>query len=251
MRTYPTGECAVEIRLDIERRKSAADKPYIQSVLYKTEDCAANVASALAEIELDGSYKDIDGAPVGRIRRECSCMQKKCGACAMLINGIPRLACGTRLGEFEKKGSVTIAPLRKFPPVADLIVDRSFVFETLKRMSVWAEGGITAPECTDDLAYEASRCLQCGCCLEVCPEFYAGEGAQFFGMSAAVPASRLLKQLSAEQSAVLAEEYRRHVYEGCGKSLACRKICPAGIDIERLLVSSNAAAIWKRLFRIK
>ena len=175
-------------------------------------------------------------------------MQKKCGACAMVIDGVPRLACGARLAEFEKKGYVRIEPLRKFPPVADLIVDRQPIFDALTKMKVWAESDISPHDDTDELAYEASRCLQCGCCLEVCPNFFAGEGARFFGMSAAVPASRLLEQLSSSDRREIAKAYRKGVYEGCGKLLACRGICPAGIDIERLLVNSNAAAVWKGLF---
>ena len=44
----------------------------------------------------------------------------------------------------------------------------------------------------------------------------------------------------------LMQQYRAGYYEGCGKSLACQDICPAGIPVEELLVRSNAAAIWRR-----
>ena len=239
----------MEIRIDILRRNSPSDKPYLQSVMYRYDNKAATAASALSEINSREGIKDINGAEVGRIRWECSCMQKKCGACAMVINGVPRLACGARLSEYEKNGYVRLEPLKKFPPVADLIVDRQAVFEALKKMKIWAETEVPPPESTDELAYEASRCLECGCCLEVCPNFFAGEGARFFGMAAAVPASRLIEQLLPSDRRELSEAYRRNVYEGCGRSLACRDICPAGIDIERLLVNSNSAAVWKGLFR--
>ena len=66
---------------------------------------------------------DIDGIPVGEIAWECSCLQKKCGACAMRINGVPRLACDTKIGDLKSK-TVTLEPLKKFPVVRDLIVDR-------------------------------------------------------------------------------------------------------------------------------
>ena len=99
------------------------------------------------------------------------------------------------------------------------------------------------------MGYEASRCLQCGCCLEVCPNFDP-EGT-FFGMAAAVPVTRLLAELPASQREELSRLYREHVFEGCGKSLACRNVCPAGIDIDRMLVNSNAAAVWKRFLKNK
>ena len=114
-------------------------------------------------------------------------------------------------------------------------------------MKVWFDAQTKADERVSDTAYEASRCLQCGCCLEVCPNFCVDES--FVGMSGAVPMSRLISALPKEQEKELYKTYRKRVFEGCGKSLACRNICPAGIDIDGLLVSSNAAAVWKRKAR--
>ena len=70
-------------------------------------------------------------------------------------------------------------------------------------------------------------------------------------MSAAAAASRLLEQLPPSERRELEKAYSRHFYSGCGKSLACRDICPAGIDTESLMVNSNAAAVWKFLGRRK
>lgn len=238
---------SIRIRLDILRRKNAAAEPYLQSFDLETDNDGATVAYALSEINSRPDIRDVNGETAEPIEWEHSCLQKKCGACAMVINGSPRLACGARLSEFSE--SVKIEPLRKFPVVADLLVDRSAVFEQLKRLELWANSELAPPKQTDELAYEASRCLQCGCCLEVCPNFYVG-GA-FMGMSSAVTASRLIEQLPPEERRALAKRYSKGFYSGCGKSLACRDICPAGIDIERLMVNSNAAALWKGLLRRK
>lgn len=56
----------------------------------------------------------------------------------MLINGLPRLACSTFLNML-KSSTVTLEPLSKFPLVRDLIVDRSFLFENLKKLNLWLE----------------------------------------------------------------------------------------------------------------
>ena len=85
--------------------------------------------------------------------------------------------------------------------------------------------------------------------LEVCPNCIPGE--TFAGMAGALPAARILAELPEEERKELAAAYRSRIYEGCGKSLACRNICPAGIDIDRLLASSNAAAVWRRPVRRK
>ena len=222
----------MKVTFEITRQKSASDKPYTQSVTLETQDTTA--AQALDIINAG----QLSGDPVSW---ECSCRQKKCGACAMLINGRPRLACDTKLSEFPK-GVIKLAPLKKFPVVRDLTVDRSVMFGNLQTLGSWLEGSAQHDE--NGISYDASRCLQCGCCLEVCPNFYAG--GNFFGAAALAPSSRLIAEAPEEEKKRLYSAYSGHYYNGCGKSLACRDVCPAGIDTERLMVNSNAAAVWKR-----
>ena len=229
--------------IEILRQKNPDSAPYRQTLSYTTDDKEMTVATLLKTLNADPDLSDIDGEPVRRIEWECSCLQKKCGACAMRINGKPRLACDTKLGEF-KDGKVTLEPFKKFPVVADLIVDRSVMFRNLKNIGLWLEKEARHPKKGEDVAYEASRCLQCGCCLEVCPNFFAG--GSFTGMASAIPFSRLLAELPVSQRKEAAKLYTGRFYNGCGKSLACRNICPAGIDVDDLLVNSNAIAVWKR-----
>ena len=222
----------MNIEFEITRRKSAADAPYISSIRLEADE-HMTVAQAL----------DIINDP---IRWECSCKQKKCGACAMLINGKPRLACDTELS-VNIRGRIRLAPLGKFPAVCDLVVDRSVMYGNLRQLGAWLEND--AQGISSDTSYDASRCLQCGCCLEICPNFYSG--GEFFGTAALVPASRLIEVSDAEDRSRTGGAYEKHIYKGCGKSLACRDVCPAGIDIDSLLVRSNAAAVWKRKPRKK
>ena len=160
----------------------------------------------------------------------------------MLINGRPRLACDAKLSEYGE--AVSLAPLKKFPQVADLIVDRQPIFDNLRQIELWLGEKAQPDEKRTQLIHEASRCLQCGCCLEVCPNFYPG--GDFKGMAAAVPLSRLISAVSDTEKKRIFAEYEKYFYAGCGKSLSCKDICPAGIDTEYLMVNSNAAAVWKR-----
>ena len=162
----------------------------------------------------------------------------------MIINGSPRLACDTKL--YGNK-TIRIEPLRKFPIVADLMVNRDIIFDDLRQMKVWAEKELIAADKKNDLMYEASRCLQCGCCLEICPNFVSG--GKFFGMSAMVSSSRLLTGLDKHTATDLRKQFEKRITDGCGKSFACRNICPARIDIERLMARSNAAFLWSHFFR--
>ena len=54
-----------------------------------------------------------------------------CGSCAMRINGKARMACSALVDNLEQP--IRIEPLSKFPLVRDLQVDRSVLFENLKR----------------------------------------------------------------------------------------------------------------------
>lgn len=219
------------------RRKSSDDKPYEQSFLYESEGSADTVAAFLISVNKD--LKD-------PISWECSCLQKKCGACAMVINGRPCLACDCKLSDIQINGKIRIEPLRKFPVIRDLICDRSVLWENLKSIRAWAEDDVKLKEDKDAILFDSGKCLQCGCCLEICPNFCSG--GKFMGMSAMVPVSGLLQKLTPEQSRALRREYSSHIYAGCGKSLSCQNICPIGLDIEKLMVNSNAIVLWKHLF---
>lgn len=232
--------------IEILRQADRESPPYRQTLCYSADDTEMSVATLLKSINADASIKDSDGKPVTKIQWECSCLQKKCGACAMRINGRPRLACDAKLGEF-KRGKITLEPLKKFPVIADLIVDRSVMMDNLKAISLWLEQEARHTKRGEDVAYEGSRCLQCGCCLEVCPNFIPGES--FFSAAAFVPAARILSELPKGEKAAVVDSYINGVYHGCGKSLSCRDICPAGIDMERLLVNNNAVAVWKRYLK--
>mgnify|MGYP002237783630 CR=1 FL=1 len=104
-------------------------------------------------------------------------MVRKCGACAMLINERPRLACSTFLHTL-KGSTITLEPLRKFPLVRDLIIDRSILFENLKKLNLWLESEAYMNPWTHEPRYQSARCLMCGCCLEVCPNFSANGTSQ-------------------------------------------------------------------------
>lgn len=233
------------MNITIKRQKSPDSAPYLQTISYDISDREATVATLLRALNAVPDLTDIDGKPVGEIFWECSCLQKKCGACAMLINGVPRLACDTKLCDL-REGDLKLEPLKKFPTVRDLIVDRSLMRENLKSLRAWLEQEARPTDKAEPLAYDASRCLQCGCCLEVCPNFTPDGG--FGGAAAFVPVSRILSELPKRKKYDIIAAYKRGVYSGCGKSLACHDICPAGIDVESKLVNSNAVAIWKRFF---
>ena len=229
--------------ISVLRRDRGAKDSYWQSFSYSPLSENDTVATALSRLNEREPLTDETGAAARKIEWECSCLQKKCGACAMVIGGRPQLACDARLSAFQS-GLVKIQPLRKFPVVCDLVVDRSILFENLKTLQLWLRSDAELSGRDQELAYEASECIQCGCCLEICPNFYAG--GSFFGMATVPITTRLLTEMTPKEYRVLAKLYAAHTFAGCGKSLACKDICPKKIDTEKLMVNANALALWKR-----
>ncbi len=234
----------MRIVLDVLRRAGADQPPYRQRFLYEYDDPAATVATALNDLNGRDELTDEQGAPAEPIAWSNSCLQRRCGACAMRINGTPALACDTRL---KKLGRVArLEPLLKFPVVRDLRVDREIMREGLRRAGAFLERE-AGPGASGDDSYDASRCLRCGLCLEVCPNF--APGGRFLGAAGLAALTRLIHAAQGDERKRLSALYKRHVYAGCGKSLACRDICPAGLPLDAMLSRSNAAAVWRRALK--
>ena len=240
----PERRCAqMAYQIRIKRQSAPDTKSYWQEFSYDGS-ADASVAAVLNELNGRMPLTDAFGNPAKPISWECGCMVRKCGACAMRINGVPRLACSVFLNTL-KGTTVTLEPLSKFPLVKDLVVDRSILFENMKKIELWLKSDAYLAEYTHEARYQSARCLMCGCCLEVCPNFSA-EGS-FAGAIAPVNVDRILnEEQDHSHREELSAKYKAAFFDGCGKSLSCQDICPAHIPVEELTVRSNAAAIWRR-----
>src|SRR5438094_3498974 len=61
-----------------------------------------------------------------------NCKAGKCGSCSAEVNGQPRLMCMTRMNLFADGETVSVAPIRTFPIIRDLVADVSYNFEKAK-----------------------------------------------------------------------------------------------------------------------
>ena len=68
---------------------------------------------------------------------DAACLEEVCGSCTMNINGKVRMACSALIDKLEQP--ITLEPMRKFPLVRDLAVDRTRMFEALKRVKAWIQ----------------------------------------------------------------------------------------------------------------
>ena len=214
----------MEVR--IKRQATHDSASYWQSFAYDAQG-VKTVSGILDELNQRSELLDASGKPARPIRWECSCLQGMCGACAMVVNGKPTLAC-TEFIDTDTAGVLVLEPLSKFPVVTDLIVDRSCILEYQKDAQMFLGNKRHADPREFEQQYTVAKCMKCGLCLEVCPN-YVGEGGTFYGASLANEAY-LLSSLSADRKKELKKQYRKHFERGCSKSLACRDVCPAKID---------------------
>jgi succinate dehydrogenase / fumarate reductase iron-sulfur subunit len=230
------------IRLIITRQDGPDAKPYQEEfeLPYRPN---MNVIGALMEIQRNPV--NAKGQKTTPVVWESNCLEEVCGACSMVINGKPRQACTALIDKLEQP--VRIAPMTTFPIVRDLIVDRSRMFEALKRVKAWIpiDGtydlgpGPRMPEVKRQEAYELSRCMTCGVCLEACPN--VNEKTSFIG-PAAISQVRLF---NSHPTGEMNKHERLEALmqdggiEGCGNSQNCVQSCPKGIPLTTSIAVIN------------
>ena len=212
------------MRIRILRQESPTTEPYWESFEYDGPK-DTTVSGMLDHLNYHDDITNDAGQKTRRIAWECSCLQGACGACAMVINNMPALACDTFLRDLSGD-EVILRPLSKFPVVRDLVVDRTSIQDNLKRCNVSI--GEYQPIGNESFAhqYDAAKCLKCGLCLEICPNYTNGNS--FFGAVFANDCYLVFAR-NREKSREIRRVYAQHFGNACSKSLTCMDVCPMHI----------------------
>ncbi len=232
----------MQILIQIKRQETETAAPYVDEFLYDG-DGKLTVADLLSELNERSPLTNRKGETVRKIKYESSCHEKKCGACAMVINHRPALACSVFLCNIVKSGKITIEPLSKFPVLCDLVVDRKSMFQKLEIMRLWlTEKDEDDSHWDRSLQYSAGQCMMCGLCLEICPNYHPN--TPFGGAASMVHAFKMLEQTEqGEHLDEIKKAYAEHFLDTCSQSLSCETICPARLPLGELQSRANH---WKR-----
>ena len=222
------------MKVNILRQKGPDSVPYWESFLYDGPG-ENSVAGVLDYLNFHDDVFTAEGEKTTRIAWECSCLQGICGACAMVINGVPALACETFLNNLREK-ELSLLPLRKFPVIRDLVVDRSVIQENLKQANLFIGDYQPSSKNNHSHEYTAGKCLKCGLCLEVCPNYV--NGASFFGALFANDCY-LVASRNQEKRSEIRRLYGKHFALGCSKALSCMDVCPMGIPTIASMAALN------------
>ncbi|SFM07143.1 succinate dehydrogenase subunit B [Gracilibacillus orientalis] len=227
----------------IVTRQDSPESPEYEETFKVSYRKNMNIISALMETQKNPV--NAKGESVAPIQWESNCLEEVCGACSMVINGEPRQACSTLVDKLEQP--IRVAPMATFPVVRDLVVDRSRMFDSLKKVKAWVpiDGthdigpGPRMPEKKRQWAYELSKCMTCGVCLEACPN--VNSSTDFIGPAA-------LSQVRLFNSHPTGEMNKSERLEalmddggisGCGNSQNCVQVCPKGIPLTTSIAALN------------
>ncbi len=169
------------------------------------------------------------------------CRAGICGSCAMVINGVPTLACKTLTSSY-KDGNITLLPLPVFELIGDLSIDTA---NWMKDMSKDIQSWIHTNEQTDinklekpmdpkvaDDVFELDRCIECGCCVSACgtkrmrPNF---KGAVALNRVARYEADPRDQRTDEELFEIIGDD--NGVF-GCMSLLGCDDTCPKHLPLQ-------------------
>jgi succinate dehydrogenase / fumarate reductase iron-sulfur subunit len=244
----PATATPTKLRLKILRQKDQNSEKYWETYEVPFRE-KMNVISALMEIQKNP--QTIDGSQVKPPAWDAACLEEVCGMCTMNINGTIRQACTALIEEVaDEVGDayqVSLEPMKKFPVVRDLVVDRARMFENLKKVKAWVpidgsyDLGMAQPQ--DDqvrqVRYALSRCMTCGCCVEACPQ--VNEKSTFVGPAALGQAllfnlHPVGKTLEGDRLGFLTGD---EGITGCGNAQNCVKVCPKSVPLTRAIAQLN------------
>lgn len=204
-----------------------------------------NVISALQSIQADP--RTADGRPTTAVSWDCSCLEEVCGACTMVINGKVRQSCTALVDKIAER-PIRLEPMTKFPVVRDLMVDRTRMFDSLRKVRAWipidgtydlGPGPRMSPEVAEK-RYKFSECMTCGCCVEACPQYVPGPDG-FIGPQAIAQAR--LFNLHPTGALNKSERIEALMGEGgiqnCGNAQACVEVCPKEIPLTEAIAEMN------------
>jgi succinate dehydrogenase / fumarate reductase iron-sulfur subunit len=166
-----------------------------------------------------------------------NCKAGRCGSCSAEVDGMPRLTCMTRMSIFDPNEPVTVAPMRTFPVVKDLVTDVSFNYEMAKRVPPFQPrpkpaGGYRMLQEDIRRVQEFRTCIECFLCQNVCHVIRDHEENKphFAG-------PRLFIRYAELEMHPLDTGDRRDMLQEqnglglCNITKCCSEVCPEGIHI--------------------
>ena len=174
------------------------------------------------------------------------CREGICGACSMMINGVPHgpekgtTTCQLHMRKFKSGDTIYVEPWRAkaFPVIKDLVVDRSGFDKIIQAggfVSINTGNAVDAnclpiAKTDSDLAMDAAQCIGCGACVATCKN----ASAMLF-VAAKVSHLGLLPQGQPERDRRVLEMVTvmdEAGFGNCTNQFECEAACPKEISVD-------------------
>ena len=173
-----------------------------------------------------------------------SCRMGVCGSCAMLINGIPSMACNTQVLHITDK-VLTLAPLPNFHVIKDLVPDLMPMLEKHASIMTFLQRKDTEEmenptweymQSVEELDeyFQFTYCMKCGCCMAACPG--TATDREYLGPMPLAQAYRWNSD-SRDDGEKNREKVvtSPHGVFSCHYAGECSNVCPKGVDPARAI----------------
>ena len=248
---------AMNLVLNVWRQKNARAPG--QFVRYE----AKNVSDHMSFLEmLDVVNEELSAKGEEPIAFDHDCREGICGACGVVIDGVPHgpnggtTTCQLHMRSFKDGDELTIEPWRAsaFPVVRDLVVDRGAFdriiqaggYVSLRTGSAPEANSLPVAKLASDSAFDAATCIGCGACVAACPNASAALfTAAKISHLALLPQGEPERQDRARKMVAQMDAER---FGHCTSHGECEAACPKGISIgfiakmNRELLSALVAA---------
>jgi len=184
---------------------------------------------------------------------ESDCREGICGACSLMVNGIPHgpwdktTVCQLHMRAFKNNSLIVVEPFRakSFPVIKDLVVDRS-AFDRIMRAGgfISAKTGSAVDANTvlikkklAETAFDMASCIGCGACVAACKN----SSAMLFVSSKVAHLSHLPQGDPERQHRAISMVLKmdEEGFGSCTNTLECEAVCPKGINSEAIGVLNH------------
>lgn len=167
-----------------------------------------------------------------------NCKAGKCGSCSAEVNGTPKLPCMQRMELYPEGETISIAPLKTFPLIRDLVTDVTWNYDVaktipeIKLQEREADGTHRMAQIDVDRGQEFRKCIECFICQDVCHVIrdHAENMGEFAG-------PRFFVRLAEISMHPLDTNSRESTVDHgfglsyCNITKCCTDVCPEGIHI--------------------
>ncbi|MBI3939463.1 MAG: succinate dehydrogenase/fumarate reductase iron-sulfur subunit [Acidobacteria bacterium] len=199
--------------------------------------CEFRVSVEPGMVVLDVIHK-IQATQANDLAVRWNCKAGKCGSCSAEVNGRPRLTCMTRMNLFQPGETITVAPMKTFPLIRDLVTDVSFNFQVARQVPAFkpkareADGTYRMQQEDIDRVQEFHKCIECFLCQNVCHVIrdHPEHKRHFAG-------PRMFVRYAALEMHPLDTNDRRELLKQkmglglCNITKCCTEVCPESIHI--------------------